>query len=157
MIIFIECDNDESVVRGLGFVKLQIKHHASKGRVAKELEKATVPVVALVDEDPGAGIPGYLRQFKEIEHLPGLHLRLLRHSRDPKWMVELRPDLEPWLIEAARRGHVSLKAHHLPETARELHMCSNSHADRLRQWTAAMVAAGSPEFLKLKQWLASGA
>ena len=38
--IFLECDNDEAVVRGLGFPRGAVEHHASKGRVAKFLQKA---------------------------------------------------------------------------------------------------------------------
>lgn len=114
--ILIECDNDESLVRGLGFARKQIEHHASKGRVGKAMEKITGLAVALVDEDPGAGLPAYFQQFREIENLTNFRMRLLRHSRDQKWIVELRPDLEPWLVEAARSDLVPLKSHHLPET-----------------------------------------
>jgi len=155
--ILIECDNDESVVRGLGFTRKQVEHHASKGRVAKALEKISGRAIAVVDEDPGAGFPGYFHQFQELEHLPDLHLRLLRHRREQKWIIELRPDLEPWLVEAAGNASVPLKSHYLPETASGLHLNPKSHADRLRSWTAAMLAAGCPRCLKLKEWLLASA
>jgi hypothetical protein len=31
---FLECDNDEAVLRGLGFPRAAVEHHSSNGRVA---------------------------------------------------------------------------------------------------------------------------
>ena len=150
--ILVECDNDEALVRGLGFPRRGIEHHASKGRVLKALEKAPAGTVALVDEDPGAGVPGYFRQFQLAEHLPALRLRLYRHRSEPKWIVELLPDLEPWLIAAAGTGGVALTAFHLPDTARALHLNPKANARRLREWASTMLDGGSRHFVKLREW-----
>lgn len=151
--ILVECFNDESLVRGLGFSVRQIEHHASKGRVAKALEKKQGPVVALVDEDPGAGQPAYFRQFKELERQSALRLRLLQHPRDLKWVIEVQPDLEPWLVEAARVGEVPLKSYYLPDSGSGLHLNPKAQAEKLRGWAAAMLASGCPRCSKLHEWL----
>ena len=50
--IHLECDNDEALVRALGFPKKFITHHAGKPRVAKALKESQANrVVGLVDED----------------------------------------------------------------------------------------------------------
>jgi hypothetical protein len=153
--ILVECFNDESFLRGLGFPSRRIEHHASKGRVAKALEKKQGPAIALVDEDPGAGQPAYLQKFQEVEKPAGLRMRLLHCAPDQKWLVEVQPDLEPWIVETARLAKVSLKSHYLPDSSSALHLNPKAYAERLRGWAAAMLASGCPRCGKLRHWLSS--
>jgi hypothetical protein len=154
--IFLECDNDEAVVRGLGFPRGAVEHHASKGRVAKFLKKAAGGKhFGLVDQDPGASPPGYFREFDLIEERPALRLNRYRHRRDGKELIEIQPDLEPWLYSAAAQAGLKPQDFHLPERHQQLHDNPKAHARKVRDLVQELLAAGSPHLLKLKDWLLS--
>ena len=152
--IFLECDNDEAVVRGLGFPRGAVEHHASKGRVAKFLQKAAGGKhFGLVDQDPGASPPGYFREFEIIEEHPALRLRRYRHRRDAKELIEIQPDLEPWLYAAAAQAGLKPKDFHLPERHSQLHDNPKAHARKVSELVNALLSARSPHLTKLRDWL----
>ena len=76
--IFLECFNDEAVVRALGFSKSQWLHDLAKSRVAHALEISRKSSdIALVDQDPGQSCPTYLREFKAAESLASRRVPLV--------------------------------------------------------------------------------
>jgi hypothetical protein len=153
--IFLECDNDEAVVRGLGFPRGSVEHHASKGRVAKFLQKATGGKhIGLVDQDPGSNPPAYFREFTIVEQHPQLRLTRYRHRADAKELIEIQPDLEPWLYSAAQQAGLKPKDFHLPERYGQLHDNPKAHARHVRGFVAALVELDCPHLCILRDWLA---
>jgi len=153
--IYLECYNDEAVVRGLGVPKRHIEHEAGKSLVADAmLRSRQAQVIGLVDQDPGAAPPPYLREFKPVDDKPQLRLVRYQHPKDGKWLVEIQPDLEPWLYEAAKATGLKPKDFHLPESYRALHDQPRVYAKRVTEFVAALVKAGSAPLCQLQEWLA---
>jgi hypothetical protein len=152
--IFLECDNDEAVVRGLGFPRGSVEHHASKGRVAKFLQKATGGRhIGLIDQDPGSSPPAYFREFTITEQRPQLGLVRYRHRQEAKELIEIQPDLEPWLYAAAQQAGLRPKDFHLPERHSLLHDNPKAHARHVRSFIMALLEANSQHLLTLQAWL----
>ena len=152
--IHLECDNDEALVRGLGIPRRDITHHAGKPRVAKALQQSKPGgVVGLVDEDPGSNGPPYLKEFKLVDDLPELGLRRCKHRASEKWLIKIRPDLEPWLYATAKQAGLSPSDHRLPENHHMLHDHPKAHAAKLIAFVAGLAAKGNQRLLKLKSWL----
>ncbi|MDB6073252.1 MAG: hypothetical protein JWO89_892 [Verrucomicrobiaceae bacterium] len=152
--IYLECYNDEAVVRGLGVSRRNIEHEPGKTMDAASLQVSRhAQAIGLVDQDPGAPLPPYLREFKVIEEVTKLRLVRYQHSKDEKWLVEIQPDLEPWLYEAARAGGLKPKDYHLPENHRQLHDQPKVYAKRVTEFVVALIKAGSPHLCQLQQWL----
>jgi hypothetical protein len=152
--IHLECDNDEALVRGLGIPRGAITHHAGKPRVSKALQESpSSGIVGLVDEDPGSGLPPYLKEFTVVEDRPELRIRRLKHRRDEKWLIVICPDLEPWLYEVAKKAAINPKTHHLPESHRLLHTHAKAHSVRLMEFVASIAASGNTNMVTLRSWL----
>jgi len=153
--IFLECDNDEALLRGLGIPRSRLGHHAGKPRVAKALKITTFAgAIGLVDQDPGAVSHPYLAEFQRIDERPELGLARSKHRTQDKWLIEICPDLEPWLYEAARQKGIRPKEFHLPENHSLLHSHSKAHAAKVRQFVAQLVYCGCPRMKTLGDWLA---
>ncbi len=152
--IFLECYNDEAVLRGLGVPKRNIEHEPGKSLVAEALLRSRhEQSIGLVDQDPGAALPPYFREFKKVDELPKLRLVRYQHPKDKKWLVEIQPDLEPWLYEAAKVASLKPKDFHLPESHRALHDNPRAHAKHVKEFAEALVKAGSAHLCQLQQWL----
>jgi len=152
--IFLECDNDEAVVRGLGLPRAGIRHIASKGRVIAVLQKATGNGnIGLIDQDPGSSPPRYFREFVIVEQRPQLRLVRYRHRREAKELIEIQPDLEPWLYTAAQPAGLKPKDFHLPERHGQLHDNPKAHARHLSDFIKALLQVQSPHLGTLRDWL----
>lgn len=152
--IHLECDNDEALVLALGKTRRQIEHHSGKPRVSHALSKSSNSGdIGLIDEDPGQPPPPYLRQYQLIEELPALGLKLYRHPREGKHLVEIQPDLEPWLYNVGQTVGVRPHDHNLPEKHTILHQQGKRHREHLRSYLRACCDAMSPHLLQLSQWL----
>lgn len=152
--IFLECFNDEAVVRALGFTKSQWLHELAKSRVAHALEiSRRASDIALVDQDPGQSCPTYLREFKVAESIPDLGLCLYIHPLSGKHFIEIQPDLEPWLYAQGLAIGVSPVTHHLPKRHEDLHKNPKKHRSHLESFVKACLAANSPHLNKLAEWL----
>lgn len=151
--IFLECDNDEALVRGLGFPRKAFEHIPSKGRIAIRLKKAAKGTIGLVDEDPRSQPNPCLAQFAAVDTRPQLGLRRLHHRAENKWLVEIQPDLEPWLYGTAKNAGISLSKHHLPEDYKALHKNPKPFASRLIEFVATIKATGSERMKVLAEWL----
>ena len=141
-------------MRGLGFSRSAVEHEASKGRVAKALQKAPRGKhTGLVDQDPGSSPPGYFREFTVIEQAPQFSLVRYRHRQDGKELIEIQPDLEPWLYSAASQAGIKPGAFHLPERHQLLHDNPKVHAQRVTELVKALLAAQCAHLTTLKNWL----
>ena len=152
--IYLECYNDEAVVRGLGVPRRSIEHEHGKSLVASALLRSRdLDAIGMVDQDPrGTPIP-YFKEFKLVDDLPVLRLARYRHPKDQKWLVEICPDLEPWFYEAAKAVELKPKDYNLPENHRQLHDQPKVYAKRVTAFAEALIKTNSPHLLKLKEWL----
>lgn len=152
--IHLECDNDEALVLALGKSRRQVSHHAGKGRISKALsESGRAEDIGLIDQDPGQPPPKYLREFKVVEAKPALGLILSRHPAQGKHLIEIQPDLEPWLYKLGKAISVKPTDHRLPESYSELHQNAKKHREHLIAYLKACLQANSPHLTTLVQWL----
>ncbi len=82
-----------------------------------------------------------------------LGLALYQHPAEGKRLIEIQPDLEPWLYQFGPAVGIQPSAHHLPETHQGLHQNARKHWQHLLDYLAACRAAGSPHLSKLAEWL----
>lgn len=151
--IFVECDNDEALLRGLGFPRKAFEHIPSKGRIAIRLQKAKSGTIGLVDQDPGAQPNPYLARFSNVDSRPDLGLRRLHLPEEGKWIIEIQPDLEPWLYGAGKAAGIEPVRHFLPSDFKGLHRNPKPFAARLIDFVAAIHATGSKPMQVLQEWL----
>lgn len=147
---YLECWNDEAVVRAIG-IPGKLTHEAGSGEVANALKRAKVPCIAMVDEDPLGTVPSYLKTFEEADR--GDDLILKRHPKQGHRLVVVRPDLEPWLLKVSKGISIPPEKFQLPAKANQLHLISSSQRLRFGKWIAAMLEAGAPGLLRLREWL----
>jgi len=153
--IHLECDNDEALVLALGIPIRQISHHAGKGRVSKGLSMSSRAAdIGLIDQDPGQPPPPYLRQYKIIEQSNQLGLLLSKHPTEGKHLIEIQPDLEPWLYRIGPVVGIKPTDHRLPDKPSGLHQEAKKHRQHLISYLRSCQAAGSPHLAKLSDWLA---
>lgn len=152
--IYLECFNDEATVRALGFARSEVDHQPGKSLVAHALQRSRKNTdIGLVDEDPLGSCPPYLIEFREVERFPQLGLRLLKHPANGQHLVEIQPDLEPWLYRMAEAVRIKPQDHHLPAKHADLHKNPKQHRKHLTSFLVACQAARSPHLAKLGEWL----
>lgn len=152
--IHLECDNDEALILALGKARSQVSHHAGKGRVSKALSDSTNSCdLGLIDQDPGQPPPKYLREFQIIEQCPTLGLVFSKHPKQGKHLIEIQPDLEPWLYLLGKAVGIKPTDHSLPESHSGLHQEAKKHRKHLIAYLVACAKAGSPHLTKLAEWL----
>ncbi len=152
--IHLECDNDETLMLAMGVPRRAISHHAGKGRVSKALSNASRSSdIGLIDEDPGQPPPRYLREFRLVEEAITLGLVLYRHPVEGKRLIEIRPDLEPWLYQIGPVVGVHPIEYRLPDVPSGLHQRARKLRASLLSYLAACRAAGSPHLTKLESWI----
>lgn len=152
--IHLECDNDETLMLALGVTRNQMSHHAGKGRVSKALAQSPRELdLGLVDQDPGQPPPKYLREFRVVESAEELGLVLYEHPVDQKRLVEIRPDLEPWLYLAGPAVGVRPVDHRLSERHSGLHRAAKRLRTNLMDYLAACRRADSPHLSRLASWI----
>lgn len=155
--IHLECDNDEALAMALGVPRSGINHHAGKGRVSKCLsDSRRAEDIGMIDQDPGQPPPPYLRQFKVVEKRTELGLNLSRHPAEGKHLIEIQPDLEPWLYAVGPAVGIRPADHGLPEKSSGLHQEAKKHRQRLISYLQACLKAGSPHLRALQEWLRPG-
>jgi hypothetical protein len=152
MSLFLECHNDEAVVRALGIPARMIVHRDGKSRVAKALAKAPEGSVGMIDEDPhdSARIPDFDPYVLE-ERRPTFDL--LKHRSQNKTVVRIKPRLEEWLLKAAGDSAVSMSRFYLPETASQLHLLKREKGDRIRKLVEHLIALKCASVVELGEVL----
>jgi hypothetical protein len=155
--IHLECDNDESLMLALGKTRTMLSHHAGKGRVSKALSNSSRAAdIGLIDQDPGQPPPPYLRQYEVIDEQKHLGLVLSQHPKEGKRLIEIQPDLEPWLYLLGESVGIDPTDHRLPAKPSGLHQDGKKHRKHLMAYLQACRSAGSLHLQQLSEWL-SGA
>ena len=126
-IIYVECKPDFKLVEVLGIPKKKIKHVAGKGNVCRVLKKKGNSV-GMVDEDPDCPQPSYLKDLQMVEESHGINLS---DNRSHNLLILLCPNLEAWILEAAKEAGVDVCNYNLPNNASELHEVININIEKL--------------------------
>jgi hypothetical protein len=141
--VFVECNNDEALVRSLVIRNQRIVHVAGKVHVLRKLAECEVAALGIIDDDTGKQHSGYPKEMvKYCACENGFKLTLMRHSGVAgKSVVRIGPWLEQWLIDRAHDCRLSLDRYGLPTKASALH--KTPHLDL------------NPEFIRFLSELAS--
>ena len=128
VLIGVECNLDEFLVRSLGFSRKRINHAGDKGRVVKKVNNSQI-LIGMIDEDPYSRQPKDMERYKEKEVRGSV--KLLVNRNDPqKHLIQVSPILEEWLYERARINRMSMDEYNLPREPMKLHSFSRKEIER---------------------------
>ena len=130
-LIHIECNPDEVLIQMYGFFKSRIKHSYGKSRIGKLLEKNRERI-ALVDEDPeGTPIPYFKNtNFSLVKQEDGYAIK--NDTKMGHTIIEIKPYLEEWVIDACREASVNIRDYNLPNNPISLHHIINSNIKKFQ-------------------------
>ena len=148
--LLLECKPDEELARQLGRARRECLHLNDKGRVCNRL-KRTQGLVAMIDDDPGAAQPPYLRELELVSDENGI--RVLRDAARNHRVIILQPRLEEWVIAGAKAAQVDMEDFGLSERGNEFHREINSRLPAFSKLIDALVAARSPRVARLRELL----
>ena len=132
MDIVLECKPDQTLAEVLGYTRKDITHQNSRGHVINYLKKRGQGI-GIVDEDPRSAKPTFFYEFKRetAEHL-GVESHY--HPKEKIRLIILKPQLEEWVIMAARRSEIRLSDFFRDcHTANDLHDVINPRLLRFEQ------------------------
>jgi hypothetical protein len=152
--IFLECYNDEILVKSLGFTNKQISHQKCKGEVVKKVGKSS-GAIGIIDEDKKANEPKEMKNYKEIiENKADRTVKLLQKKDDKnKKLVQISPYLEHWLLNRARRNKIKPADFSLPDDPKKLHAIPNLERNKNFQKFLDRLIETDVEIQTLKKWI----
>ena len=151
MTVFVECKADEMTVVTLGVPKRSVTHFEGKGEVCNALREQT-SATGLVDEDPFAAQPSYLKALKAADPEDGIKV-LVDQERQNRVIV-ICPRLEDWLVATVRNEGVDLNEFGFTaKDARWLHAEINERLPALDKLLRALLEAKSKPLVRLKKLL----
>ncbi len=118
--IYTECKPDSYLVGILGIPKKQIIHQQGKPEVCKQLAKRE-NWKGLIDEDPFSIQPTYLKKLEQTENLSNYGLKILKDASKNNDLIILSPNLEGWILKAAKEAKIDIKRYNLPNNEEKLH------------------------------------
>lgn len=140
-----ECKADFALVLSIANIpKREVQHESCKGEVCNRLAKRSRST-GVIDEDPSATQPGYLKRAMVKSDLTAHGLKVLYDGSNHNTVIVLRPRLEDWVLRAAREAGIDVKKYGLPEDAAPLHRHINI---RLEKFTELLTDLKSCERLQ---------
>lgn len=150
MMIFVECNTDEFLVKGIGVPYRKIRHAGNKSEVIKGVERYE-NAIGLIDEDPGKSQPRRLEEY--ILHEQKSKIRLLKKSKGHEKIIMILPDLESWLINKAKQNRLWLKEFGLPDTREALHKINPKKNRNYQRFLIRLTESNDDEINLLKKWI----
>jgi hypothetical protein len=153
--ILVECHNDQELMYRMGFRPDQVEHEFGRSKVLArmmDVQKA----VGIIDEDPHAGAPEYLREVYAERNTEGKIRLLVEKRNDEKMIIEISPCLEDWLYEVAGRNHVLPERFGLPAGPKKLHLMSlrsGRNMQNFQRFLDALRKTGDDEINTLREWI----
>jgi hypothetical protein len=156
--IIVECYKDRQLMFRMGFIPDQVEHGYHKSGVLRRVGKS-MRAVGIIDEDPQANQPEYLKKYKENRVIGKISL-LIRKDDDGKRTIrraiQISPYFEAWLYERAKQNKLSPEDFGLPDDPEVLHNRSlrtgRNMANFLR-FLSALNRARDSEIETIKQWI----
>lgn len=148
MLIIVECNPDEFLVRLLGFS--QIKHGGGKGKVLEKVKEKSGSI-GIIDEDPDSNQSKERKEYVEIESVSSIKLLNKKNDKSKK-VVEICPRLEDWILIRARQNRIDPRDYELPNDPDELH---SPHIEKKKNFQEFMkrLVNNDSEIETLKGWL----
>lgn len=130
--IYVECKPDFLLVRSVTNVsKREIVHELGKSNVCKRLQKDK-NCKGLIDEDPSAIQPRYVREATPEDNFSEHGIKLLRGGNG-NHLIVLCPRLEEWVLKAANEAGIDVAGYDLPNDAGRLHKEINISLDKFEK------------------------
>jgi hypothetical protein len=152
--VFIECDNDATLVRTLlRLADESLVHHDGRDAVLMNLRGQVAPVRALIDEDPDSIQPSYITSPNKVKVTEFLEhgLKLLQDRKLGHWVVVLCPRLEPWILTTAERAGIDTGDFDLPKSENLFKKAAKNKPVKFAQLIRKM--ASTPNIRLLKELL----
>jgi hypothetical protein len=149
--IIVECYKDKALVYRMGFTTDPVGHEKGRSRVLGKLEEEQ-KAVGIIDEDPFAGRPEYLREYDERDTMGDIKL-LIKEGDDGKRVIQISPRLEDWLYTLAKRNRLSPEKFNLPDAPDELHGFPLKRDKNFRRFLIELNRANDDEISIFKQWI----
>jgi hypothetical protein len=151
--IFLECNNDECLIKSLGFFKKQIFHVFNKGQVVKRVGKET-RAIGLIDKDLDRDKPKEMKDYVEVKDNRTGDIILFQKKDDKrKRLIQISPYLEGWLLKRAKRNKINPKKFNLPDDPEKLHKTPRLKKNRkFLEFLEKLIETDS-EIQTLKKWI----
>ncbi|HTV40913.1 MAG TPA: hypothetical protein VMF08_10075 [Candidatus Sulfotelmatobacter sp.] len=151
MSLFVECKADEALAFALGVARRDVEHALGRGRVCTQVSQR-INVLGMIDEDPGAAQPPYLKTLKEQSREHGIPV-LIDEGRKNSIIV-LSPRLEDWLVQTTKSAGLKMTDFGFEsDNGVQLHAEINQRLGSLQQLVKALLEAKSPRLLRLQSIL----
>lgn len=151
--IFLECNNDELLIKSLGFFRKQIFHVFNKGQVVKRVGKET-RAIGIIDKDLDRDRPKEMDDYVEVKDNRTGDI-ILFQKKDDKWkrLIQIAPYLEGWLLNRAKRNKINPKKFNLPDDPEKLHNTPRLKKDRNFQKFLEKLIETDSEIHTFKKWI----
>lgn len=148
--IVVECNADQLLIESMQFPKRMIIHAGNKGNVVNKVKKLSKSV-GIIDQDPQSEQPGELKNYKNSTTLGTI--KLLENKYDKaKYLIQISPDLEHWVLKRAKVSNINPKDYSLPDNAKDLHRLTNIKKSKYRDFLKKLI--DSDDELKIMQgWI----
>jgi hypothetical protein len=152
--IFLECNNDEFLIKRLGFFRKQIFHVFNKGQVVKRVGKET-RAIGIVDKDLDRDRPKEMKEYVEVKDDQTNRDITLFQKKDDKWkrLIQISPYLEGWLLNRAKRNKIKPKDFNLPNDPKRLHETPNLKKNKKFHKFLEKLIETDREIQILKKWI----
>ena len=153
--IIVECYKDQALVYRMGFIPEQVGHERGRSRVLGRVEEEQ-KAIGIIDEDPFAGQPEYLKEYDEKDAKDNIRL-LIRNDDDGerviRRIIQISPRLEDWLYGIAKRNHIPPEEFNLPNDPGELHNLPLKRDKNFMSFLITLNKAKDDEISTLREWI----
>lgn len=149
--IFLECNNDELLMKSLGFSRKQISHQRCKGEVVKKVSKKST-AIGIIDEDSKDNAPNEMKKYREIQRNGDIKL-FQRENDKKKKLVQISPYLEHWLLNRGKMNKINPKNFNLPDNPKKLHTFPNLGRNKNFVKFLKKLIDSDKEIQTLKNWI----
>ena len=151
MRVFVECKADETTVIALGASPQQVEHATGRGGVCGRLSRLR-GVVGMVDEDPGAARPSYMKALveKNWQH----EVRLMSDTDRDNRVIIVCPRLEDWIVASAKDAGLRMTEFGFEsDNGIRLHSEINQKLGSLERLVKTLLSSNNRRILRLQSLL----
>ena len=150
MVVLFEGPPDEKLLKVIGVSSTQNSRH--KSGVLKKLVKKE-GLIGVVDEDPKntQSRPRIMNEFLLLEEKYAI--KVYHHQSNNNRLIVLCPDLENWILSAAKTSRINVSKFKLPNRAGALHDIINSRLLNFGKLIQELIAEQNASILYLQSIL----
>ena len=150
--IVVECNADNTLVKCLINIPKTDIIHEFKGKpgVCHQLKENLTNSKGLIDEDPRAGQPPYVKKAQPHGSYIQDDIKYLFDASRNNYLIILCPKLEDWVLKTAQIANIDVTRHGLPNDANVLHRVIDYKLDEFRILLHMLLKRKSNRLLTLK-------